>query len=165
MVPVVRISQETWERLKRWAVPLEDKPEDALRRVLDIADQHGMNKVEHRTQPVNSTQPERSTRNRRIVRGRKLPQGEYHTPILESLYELRGRGTLRDVLHRVENKVKRRLTEYDYEPLHTGQIRWRNTAEWARNDLVKEGLLVNDSPRGIWKLSEEGLKAVGRETL
>ncbi len=39
MVPVVRISEESYERLKSWAEPLEDTAEDALRKVLDAADQ------------------------------------------------------------------------------------------------------------------------------
>ncbi len=38
MVPVVRISEESYERLKSWAEPLEDTAEDALRKVLDAAE-------------------------------------------------------------------------------------------------------------------------------
>lgn len=40
MVPVVRIGDVQWERLKRWAVPLEDTPDTALRRALDAAEAH-----------------------------------------------------------------------------------------------------------------------------
>lgn len=40
MMPVVRISDGTWERLKTWAEPLEDTADDALRKVLDIAERH-----------------------------------------------------------------------------------------------------------------------------
>lgn len=40
MTPVVRISEESYERLKSWAEPLEDTAEDALQKVLDAADQH-----------------------------------------------------------------------------------------------------------------------------
>ena len=40
MVPVIRISDSNWERLKRRAVPLEDKTDDVLTRVLDLADEH-----------------------------------------------------------------------------------------------------------------------------
>src|SRR5436190_1788242 len=40
MAPVIRITDETYERLKAWAVPLEDRPEDVIRRVLDVADGH-----------------------------------------------------------------------------------------------------------------------------
>jgi len=39
-MPVIRITDTTWDRLKRWAVPLEDSPEDAVRKVLDAAEEH-----------------------------------------------------------------------------------------------------------------------------
>lgn len=32
----------------------------------------------------------------------------------------------------------------------------RNTAQWARNSMVKEGLMASDSPRGIWEITDEG---------
>ena len=37
-----------------------------------------------------------------------------------------------------------------------GLPRWRNTAQWARNAMVKEGLLASDSPRGVWEITAEG---------
>lgn len=37
-MPVIRISDSTWDRLKRWAEPLEDSADDAIRRVLDAAE-------------------------------------------------------------------------------------------------------------------------------
>ncbi len=33
---------------------------------------------------------------------------------------------------------------------------WRNSAQWARNSMVQEGLLKADSPRGVWNISEAG---------
>lgn len=41
MVPVIRVSDDTFNRLKRFAEPLEDTPEDALRKVLTIAEKSG----------------------------------------------------------------------------------------------------------------------------
>ena len=38
MNPVLRVSDETFERLKAFAEPLEDTADDALRRVLDLAE-------------------------------------------------------------------------------------------------------------------------------
>ena len=35
MSPVIRISDETWERLKSFARPLEDSADDVVRRALD----------------------------------------------------------------------------------------------------------------------------------
>jgi len=39
-MPVVRISDKTWNRLKAYAVPLEDTADAAIRRALDAAEMH-----------------------------------------------------------------------------------------------------------------------------
>jgi restriction system protein len=63
-----------------------------------------------------------------------------------------------DTLLAVEKKTKSMLKKVDYEPLASEREmpRWRNTAQWARNTIAKEGLLKADSPRGIWEISEAG---------
>ena len=40
MAPVLRVSEESYNRLKRWAEPLDDTADDAFRKVLDVADRH-----------------------------------------------------------------------------------------------------------------------------
>ncbi len=35
---VVRVKEETWVRLQRWAIPLEDSADDVISRVLDVAE-------------------------------------------------------------------------------------------------------------------------------
>jgi hypothetical protein len=65
---------------------------------------------------------------------------------------------MNEVLDLVEKKMKGTLNQYDFEPLSSGEIRWRNTAQWCRNTLVQEDLMRRDSPRGIWEISEEGRK-------
>ncbi len=35
-------------------------------------------------------------------------------------------------------------------------IRWRNTAQFARNTMVRKGLLKSNSARGIWEITEAG---------
>jgi restriction endonuclease Mrr len=49
------------------------------------------------------------------------------------------------------------LKEYDYKPLPSTpkEERWKNTTRWARNIMVKKGLL-KDFPRGIWEITERG---------
>lgn len=89
------------------------------------------------------------------------PMEEFYLPILETLYELGGKGTIREVIQKVGIKMKDILTPYDYEYLKSGkEIRWENKAQWARFALVQKGLLKKDSPRGIWELSEEGYKYI-----
>ena len=66
------------------------------------------------------------------------------------------------VLEGVEERMGHLFGPVDYEPLRSGRdIRWRNTAQWARNTLVhKRGLLKGDSPHGIWELTPAGVAEV-----
>jgi hypothetical protein len=48
-----------------------------------------------------------------------------------------------------------RLSGGDYESVSTGDPRWWNAVCWERSDLVKEGLMRENSPRGIWEISDE----------
>ena len=87
----------------------------------------------------------------------KTPQHAYRIPILEALEQLGGRASMRDVLNLVYEKMKDRLTEDDLKPLSSGgDIRWANTAQWERYNMVREGLLKSDSPRGVWEITEVG---------
>uniref|UniRef100_A0A7C3EZC1 Restriction system protein Mrr-like N-terminal domain-containing protein n=1 Tax=candidate division WOR-3 bacterium TaxID=2052148 RepID=A0A7C3EZC1_UNCW3 len=38
-------------------------------------------------------------------------------------------------------------------------IRWRNAAQWARYNMVKQGWLKSNSPRGVWEITEAGREA------
>ena len=71
--------------------------------------------------------------------------------------ELGGKGEVDDILKKVEIKMKQVLKAVDYEKLSSGvMIRLRNTAQWERLVMVQDGFLRSDSPRGIWKITEEG---------
>lgn len=155
-MPVIRIDDATWKRLKRWAEPLEDSPADALRKVLDYAER----RRGRRSGPVGDAK-NRESRSRRLPKGERLPQSAYYRPILESLYELGGRGRVGEVLAIVERKVKSALRDVDRQYLNSGgEVRWRNTAQWARLELVKRGLLRSDSERGVWELTAAGVRQV-----
>jgi restriction system protein len=102
---------------------------------------------------------ERDQRRRsvRLPRGAKTPEEAYYQPILSALVELGGRGKVREVLGRVEEKMKPLLKPIDYELLPSGrQVRWRNTAGWAGNQLVERGLMKAGSRKGFWEISSEG---------
>ncbi len=97
----------------------------------------------------------------RLQRGTRTPESAYYQPILRVLNELGGSAKMNDVLVRVEQVMKGTLKQVDYEPLASGlDMRWRNTAQWARNSMVKEGLLKADSPRGVWEISDAGRMAI-----
>ena len=39
-MPTIRVKPETYERMKDWATPLEDTPNDAIEKILDMAEAH-----------------------------------------------------------------------------------------------------------------------------
>ncbi|MFN3946547.1 MAG: winged helix-turn-helix domain-containing protein [Aquificaceae bacterium] len=92
-------------------------------------------------------------------RARYTQPEEFTIPILESLVEMGGRGRTEEVLRRVEEKMRGRLTEADYERYRNSrQIRWINYARWCKQRLVDIGLISNNSPRGVWEITEMGRK-------
>ena len=101
----------------------------------------------------------------RLGRGLRTREEAYFAPILTTISESGGRAKMSDVLPTVEKRMKGLLKKVDYEPLASDQEmpRWRNTAQWARNTMVKEGLLKADSPRGIWEISDAGRQWLERQ--
>ena len=160
-MPVIRITDATWDRLKRWAIPLEDSPEDAVRKVLEAAEEHL--KCRQTTSRSHRAETPTPPKGKKLQKGQKTPQQAYRRPILEALHELGGSASVVDVLRLVEGKMKPLLIEVDYQKLPSGvDIRWRNTAMWERFNLVKEGLLKSESPDGIWELSDKGAEDIGK---
>lgn len=107
--------------------------------------------------PVRQKKASREIKSR-LPRGLRTPEDAFRRPILEALVELDGKGSVGKVLDLVEKKMHAKLTKHDLEPLpsYPKSVRWRNTAQWCRNTLVREGLMKNDSPHGIWEISETG---------
>jgi len=69
------------------------------------------------------------------------------------------------VLDRVLQMMTGTLKDVDYEPLASDpdMPRWKNAAQWARNSMVKEGLLRSNSPRGVWEISDAGIRLLHGE--
>lgn len=102
--------------------------------------------------------PKKET-SQRLKKGLRTPEDTFRLPILESLIELGGKAEIRTVLNEVYKKMKHILNEYDRQPLPSGTgIRWQNTAQWARNTMVREGLLHSESERGVWEITEKGIE-------
>ena len=79
--------------------------------------------------------------------------------VLAALVEMGGSGKTKEVLTLVGKKMKSVLKPKDYETHKSDshQIRWRNTAQWARNHLVNEdGRMKKGSPTGTWEISDKG---------
>ncbi len=102
----------------------------------------------------------------RLPRGRRTPQTAFRLPILQVLVELGGRARSRQVLERLQHRMRPQLKEVDYQPLRSnvGLPRWRNTAYWARTLLTKEGLLNTQAGYGVWEITEAGREYLRRHT-
>ncbi len=94
----------------------------------------------------------------RLQRGMRTTEAAYYLPVLNALIELGGSARVNDVLARVEQKMRGVLKQVDYEPLASepDHPRWRNTAQWARHELVQKGLMKKGSPHGVWEITEAG---------
>lgn len=94
----------------------------------------------------------------RLAKGLRTPESSFVLPILKALQGLGGRAQMHQVLEIVGAAMNDRFQDVDHQPLMSepGKPRWVNTAQWARNTMVNQGLLRNDSPRGVWELSEAG---------
>jgi restriction system protein len=108
------------------------------------------------TSPASGTRKVRQDR-KHLSPGQKTPNRAFRLPILLALEEKGGKGPVAELLQRVEEMVKPDLKSVDYELIQDGRtIRWRNTAGWERDKMVKEGLLKSDSSRGVWEITEKG---------
>lgn len=94
----------------------------------------------------------------KLRKGLRTPTEAYYQPILRVLDQMGGSGKVGEVLDRIGQVMKRVLKDVDYQPLASNpdNLRWRNAAQWARNNMVNEGLLKADSPRGVWEISDKG---------
>jgi restriction system protein len=109
--------------------------------------------------PTKNSSGRKKENKSRLKRGLRTPEEKFILPILEALIELGGEAHARDVLERVHAKMKNILNSYDYEDLSSNnQKRWENTARWAKDSMVKEGLLDKNVPRGTWRITEKGRK-------
>lgn len=146
-MPVIRITDATWERMKRHARPLEDTPDDIVRLALDALE--GVTSKEKKGRPGIG-------RPSKAHAGRKLPQKEFRSPLLLTLSDLGGGGSLDEVRKNIYPRIEGKLGQEDHAIVATGEARWWNAVCWERSELVKEGYLRSDSPRGRWELSDEG---------
>lgn len=156
MMPVVRISDQTWARLQQYAQPLVDTPDSVINAALDALDQ---------TQRPKKITPPQSSAGKERKGGELTPQKEFRKPLVDTLSKLGGSAPTSKIRSEMEKLLAPVLKEADYEFVSSGDPRWWNATCWERNNLVKEGLFRKDSPRGTWELSESGKTAVRKSTV
>lgn len=180
-MPEISLTDETWARLKSRAEPFEDTPEDVIRRLLDATETQGISDGKagysvgnnhllgkqspsvitagHYPNTPSIAHPPVPEKRRlpRLGHGIKVPQIEFRNPILRVLQEMGGSGHAKEILAAVERRMQNTLTKVDYDIIPSGhQTRWEKSANWERMNMVHDGLLRNNSPRGVWELSDRG---------
>jgi hypothetical protein len=170
MSPKIDIDEEVWDLLKRDAEPFVDTPNTVLRRLLGMSRQPVAEAEPEIVSPVPSLR-QRTTRTlaktskRQRRRGPRAPVGsllaerEYEQPILKVLGEREGHAPARDVIKLVGELVDDRLMPLDREKLPNGLLRWESRVQFTRLRMRKAGLIKDDSPRGVWELSDTGQQA------
>jgi hypothetical protein len=166
-VPNIFVDDEVYQVLQSRAIPFIDKePNDVLRR--DYLPSNGSTLHAAIVSTVAPPQPlypsngdlatglvrRRRAGKRRPSDGTYTSQEVFWKPILKILVEIGGRGNVGDVLERLAHEVD--LTKGDYETLRSGSVLWENRAQWARQNMVNQGLLQSDSPRGVWEITGKG---------
>jgi hypothetical protein len=177
MSPTIRIDDDVFDELKKHAEPFVDTPNSVLRQLLGLGETGGETNGggeldldgEHPVREAAGTGRSRTRRRRRRAptprsprakTGSILSESEYELPMLEIIAEHGGRAAAREVLDELETRLDGQLTDVDRQSLASGDIRWRNRAQFVRLRLVKQGDLVEDSPRGIWELTEQGRRRI-----
>lgn len=83
--------------------------------------------------------------------------------MLAIISEQGGRAATREVLDELGKRLADQFAEADHEELASGDVRWRNRAQFVRLRLIEQGDMVKDSPRGMWEISEQGRRRVGAD--
>ncbi|MCH7619367.1 MAG: winged helix-turn-helix domain-containing protein [Candidatus Marinimicrobia bacterium] len=73
-------------------------------------------------------------------------------PVVKALIELGGRARAIDVTEKVIAKLNPSID--DMQKLPSGPRRIEKQIHWARNTLSIKGVILRNSPRGIWELTE-----------
>ena len=152
-MPTIRISDESMQRLKAWAEPLVDSADSALAKALDAAERYRDTQEPADPYPVPA-----------VERDGGYPPSvsakAFRDPLLEVIYERGGSASGREVYPALRERVKRYMTPGDFDRVSAGDDRWKSTVKSAREVLVQQGYLRDDSPRGVWALSDAGVALV-----
>ncbi|GGS47084.1 winged helix-turn-helix domain-containing protein [Actinokineospora fastidiosa] len=137
MPVTVRLDDDVFEALQKLATPLVDDINSVLRRQLGLSERPAAR-----------------------AGGPALGDREFEAPVLQALVRLGGSGQTKAVIDLVGEILAPRMREGDFERLESGDIRWRNRAQFARLNLIRAGLMREGSPRGLWEITDAGRQRV-----
>lgn len=150
-----------------------EKVEKLVKARMKIVDAYqelsGMESTKDRSDKQIKTQPaiedifENKTKSKQTTKSqgngkKKTHEEKFYDPILIALESLGGSAYSYQVIDIVHDLLRDEFNEIDYQgmPSNPKEIRWVNTARWARQTLKNEGLLKKNSPHGVWELDKAG---------
>jgi len=155
-MPVIRISDYVMNILKKYAIPLEDNADSVLRRILLEYDEM----KEIAASKFTSIKNNKNTRKSKISGSNESFPRDYTQRyvrwIFSTLNSLGGSSDAEIIIKQIQKKFENEFTQRELETLPSGDFRWVKNVNWARYDMVKGGLLDENAPYGIWKLTEKG---------
>ncbi len=155
MMPTIRIEDDVFEGLKLLAEPFVDSPNTVIRRLLAAS----TTTANATAKPLQLAQYKQKDISPPVkTRGALTPQSTYELYLLHCLQKTEGSATKHDATEAVIAMMKSRgfITAADLVKVQTGETKAANTIAWARNALKDRGLISQDSPRGVWALTDEG---------
>lgn len=147
-MPEIALSSSAYRRLLRRAISFDDTAEDVINRLLDQAEGGTDSGRDGGDALLRSKEP--------APPGSILPVRDYWLPILSIISEAGGSAPANDVIDALEDRMGDALEDRDRETLRNGEVRWRNRARFARLRMKEQGLLSNDSQRGVWEITKVG---------
>jgi len=145
-MPVVRVSEELFQEIQRYAEPLIDNFESALWKILRLAGSR-------------ATKPPTPSKS-----GDHMPPRDFWRPILEVLRENSGQADVETIIKALEIKIKDQLRPGDYESNVDGSLKWERQAHFQRLAMKHEGLIAGNSPRGVWEITNQGREWVSKQS-
>lgn len=144
MMPVVRISEELFKEVQKYAEPLVDNFETALWKALR---KNGNNAA---------PQPARVRKAKSHAIGELTHPADFWKLILDALVERGGQASRQEVHDNIAQRMKARFKPGDLEVNRDGTLKWNKQVDYQRLAMVHKGLLQKDAPRGNWEITENG---------
>lgn len=163
MMPTIRIDDDVFEGLKSLAEPFTDTPNSVIRKLLD--ERGALPKPSLQTNTTrNAESTQINIKNSGVMETASglTPQPIYETFLIYCLaHNFKGKGGKHEVTKVVIELMKTRgfISIADQERVATGETKAENTVAWGRNSLKERGLISRISPRGVWELTPEGMRA------
>ena len=75
---------------------------------------------------------------------------------IKALIQLGGSAITSEVLRTVRQLMEDELKPIDLSQRPAGHLYWENRVHDMRRELINRGLMIANSPRGIWEISDTG---------